>query len=227
MRYPLSFLAILATSAAADSVVVFNEIHYHPEAGEATREYIEFYNQMAVDVDMSGWQITGGVNFTFPAGTIIPGRDYVVVAVDPAGVQAAYGATGVLGPWTGRLSNNGGEELHLRDNNGREMDDVNYGTGGKWPTGPDGGGPSLTKVNPNSASSDAANWTTSWQKGGTPGTANFPNPNAPVHSARRTRFLLADGRSVTGSTIGDAVEERPARLRPVQPAPQALPAPAH
>ncbi len=195
----LGFLALLAATAArADSVVVFNEIHYHPDTAEATREYIEFHNQMAVDVDMSGWEITGGVNYTFPAGTIIPGRGYVVVGVDPAGVQATYGVTSVLGPWTGRLSNSG-EELRLRDNNGREMDEVDYGTGGKWPTGPDGAGPSLTKKIPNASSGDAANWTTSWQTGGTPGAANFPEANPPfVPPAGLVSFWRMNEASGTG-----------------------------
>src|SRR5689334_4541185 len=116
MRSIPCLLVALATSAMADSVVVFNEVHYHPDTAEASREYIEFHNQMAVDVDMSGWGITGGVNYVFPPGTIIPGRGYVVVAVNPAGVQSAYGISGVLGPWAGRLSNSG-EDLHLRDNN--------------------------------------------------------------------------------------------------------------
>ena len=60
-----------------------------------------------------------------------------MVAANPSGVQSAYGAGGALGPWTGRLSNSG-EDLHLRDNNGREMDEVVYGTDNKWPAGADG-----------------------------------------------------------------------------------------
>ena len=155
MKHLPALLAALTATACADSVVVFNEVHYHPDTAEPSREYIEMYNQMAVDVDMSGWAVTGGVNYTFPAGTVIPGRGYLVAAVNVAGVQAAYGVTGVLGPWTGRLSNSG-EDLHLRDNNGREMDQVIYGTDSKWPAGADGAGPSLTKANPNAASGEPA-----------------------------------------------------------------------
>ncbi|HWB07289.1 MAG TPA: LamG-like jellyroll fold domain-containing protein [Verrucomicrobiales bacterium] len=202
MRYFFGFLALVTAPVLADSVVVFNEVHYHPDTAEASREYIEFHNQMAVDVDMSGWKITGGVDYAFPSGTVIPGRGYIVVAVNPAGVQAAYGASGVLGPWTGRLSNSG-EDLHLRDNNGREMDEIDYGTGGKWTPGADGAGPSLTKINPNSASEDAANWTTSWQTGGTPGSANFPDPNAPfVPPAGLVSYWRMDEGS--GGSIVDA-----------------------
>src|SRR5688500_13506254 len=58
---------------AADSVVVFNEIHYHPASNEATNEWIELHNQMAIDIDLSAWSVRGGVDFTFAEGTIIPG----------------------------------------------------------------------------------------------------------------------------------------------------------
>jgi len=203
MKFVPAFLVALTASACAESVVVFNEIHYHPDTQEPQREYIELHNQMAVDVDMSRWEITGGVNYTFPAGTVIPGRGYLVVALDPAGVQAAYGAGSVLGPWTGRLSNSG-EELRLRDNSNRIMDEVIYGTDNKWPAGADGAGPSLVKSNPNAASEDAANWTTSWQHGGTPGAANFPDAGAPfVPPSGLVSFWRMD--EAGGSTTADAV----------------------
>ncbi len=198
----LAVTVLFTARACADSVVVFNEIHYHPDSQEAQREYLELHNQMAVDVDMSGWEITGGVNYTFPAGTVIPGRGYLVVALNPAGVQAAYGAGTVLGPWTGRLSNSG-EALRLRDNSNRIMDELEYGTDNKWPAGADGAGPSLVKSNPNAASEDAANWTTSWQHGGTPGAANFPDAGAPfVPPTGLVSFWRMD--EAGGATLTDA-----------------------
>ena len=42
----------------ADSVVVFNEVHYHPVEREAELEWVELHNQMAVDVDLSGWYLS-------------------------------------------------------------------------------------------------------------------------------------------------------------------------
>src|SRR6188472_4303447 len=108
MKFSPCCLAVSLSFAAplfADSVVVFNEVHYHPDTSEPAREFIELHNQKAVDVDMSGWALTGGADYVFPAGTVIPGRGFLVVAANPAGVQSAYGASGVLGPWTGRLSN--------------------------------------------------------------------------------------------------------------------------
>ena len=58
---------------AADSVVVFNEIHYHPLDENSSTEWIELRSLMGVNVDMSGWALEGGVNYTFPEDTVIPG----------------------------------------------------------------------------------------------------------------------------------------------------------
>jgi hypothetical protein len=37
---------------------------------------------MALDMDLSGWSIEGGVSFTFPEGSVVPAGAYVV-RVDP------------------------------------------------------------------------------------------------------------------------------------------------
>lgn len=137
-------LAATTRSAHADSVVVFNEIMYHPPTNEAAQEWLELHNQMAVDVDLSGWSLTGGIDFPFAEGTIIPGGGYLVVAASPADLMTATGLTNVLGPFAGRLSN-AGEKLELHNNNGRLMDSVTYGVAGDWPVGPDGSGVSLAK----------------------------------------------------------------------------------
>ena len=68
----LCILSGLSVLSRADSTVVFNEIMYHP-ADDGTPEWIEFYNQMAVDMDLSGWSVQGGISYTFPPGTVLEG----------------------------------------------------------------------------------------------------------------------------------------------------------
>lgn len=110
---------LLPVRALADSTVVFNEVMYHPNAtNEAQLEWVELHNQMAVDMDLSGWSLTGGVQFTFAEGTVIGGGKYLLVASSPTMLTAATGATNVLGPFTGRLGN-AGDTLNLRNNNQR------------------------------------------------------------------------------------------------------------
>ncbi|MEX0586070.1 MAG: lamin tail domain-containing protein, partial [Pirellulales bacterium] len=156
----------------ADSIVKFNEIMYHPIADDAALEWIELHNQNAVDVDISGWWIEGGVYFEFPRGTVLPGGEYLVVAASPQQIAVTSGYATALGPMSGRLSN-GTQRLALRTNNGRIMDTLDYGDNVPWPVGSDGSGASLAKRDPLSASGPAANWTASHEIGGTPGRANF------------------------------------------------------
>jgi len=122
-----------------------------------------------------GWRISGGIDFQFPEGTVMEGGAYLVVASDPAALEAASGRSGFMGPYTGMLDN-GGENIRLRNNNNRLLDELDYGDRAPWPLGADGSGASLSKVNPDTVSADGYGWTDSIEVGGTPGAENFPNP---------------------------------------------------
>lgn len=161
------------TTTAADSVVIFNEILYHPAGDDPALEWVELYNPMSVDIELSNWVIEGGIDYRIPAGTVIAANGYVVVAADPAGLRAAVGITNVFGPFAGHLSNSG-ETLRLRNHNRRLMDELSYLDVDPWPVAADGSDASLAKREKFSASSPAANWRPSAQVGGTPGRANFP-----------------------------------------------------
>ncbi len=158
-----------------DSVVVFNEVMYHPPADKANLEWVEIQNQHSVDVDLSGWSLDGDIHFQFPPGTLIPGGGYRVIASNPTALALSSGAPSILGPFAGRLSN-ASDRLILRNNNGRIMDDLRYGSDGDWPLGPDRAGPSLARRKVNLATSNPANWRASLENGGTPGRRNFSEP---------------------------------------------------
>ena len=157
-------------NATPDSVVVFNEIHYHPPANEngEEEEWIELHNQMGIMTDVSDWKLVDGVEFTIPKGTIIPPGGYLVIAKSPGANQ--------LGPFDGSLGNQG-ERLRLVNQSGRLMDEMEYQDGGRWPVDPDGSGASLAKLDKNQPSGPPEQWTVSAELGGTPGTSNFPKPN--------------------------------------------------
>ncbi len=120
MKKIIAALGLLAVAylhtagAVGDSVVVVNEVHYQPT--NPALEFVEVHNQLSVNVDMSGWRFDGGITFAFAEGTVIPARGYLVVAKDPAALQAATGFATALGPFTGTLSNDG-ETLKLWNNN--------------------------------------------------------------------------------------------------------------
>lgn len=186
MRFvlPLLLLGILGAGSASalDSTVVFNEVQYHPAAGQS--EWIELRNLNGVDVNTAGWTITGGIDYTFPTtgtGSFVPGNGYLLIAANPALVP------GSIGPFTGTL-NNSGETLRIRNLNGRIMDELIYADGGDWPVGADGSGASLTRRDETKATDGASAWVASSRLGGTPGGQNFPS-TAPV---TRNHIIMGD-----------------------------------
>ena len=152
---------------SAPGPVTFDEIHYHPLGGEEL-EWLELHNPMVLDMDLSGWRLEGAVEWAFGDGTILPAGGYLVVAADPARLADETGFEAALGPYDGRLAG-GGERIDLRSNGGRLIDTVEYDDDGLWPVQADGSGFSLTKIDADSASDHAENWTVSSQLGGTPG----------------------------------------------------------
>lgn len=79
----LTVFALFVGTASAQ--VVFTEIHYHPVDEEAfnadgtpvldltedIHEFVEIQNSGATNLDLSGWALTGAIDFTYPAGTTI------------------------------------------------------------------------------------------------------------------------------------------------------------
>ena len=149
--------------ASPDSVVVFNEIHYQPAGPAEAGEYVELFNQMGIKEDISGWRIEG-LDYTFPAGSIINPGSHVLLAKTPS--------AGQFGPFPGNI-NNGGERLRLINQSGRMMDEIAFTDEAPWPVGAGGSGFTLAKINPYLDSGRPANWAASAQRGGTPGALNF------------------------------------------------------
>ena len=155
-------------------VVAFNELLVDP-AGDRDDEWFELHNQLAVDIDISGWSVEGGIDFTFPEGTFIHGGEYLVVAAAPERLPNIE----ALGPYERRLSRSG-ERLSLRNNGGRLMDEVDYDDAFPWPQLAEGDGRSLAKADPDRASPPGEHWRPSAAPGGNPGVRNFPRRDAPA-----------------------------------------------
>ena len=140
-----STLFALLVTASASANVVFNEIMYHPATELTSEEYIELYNNGAASVDLSGWKITSGVNYTFPAGTSIAAGAYLVVTASPAVFHAKYPAVanyiassgwqtvvaGLVQPNGGILSNSA-DHIVMVNAAGIAINDVSYADDGDW-----------------------------------------------------------------------------------------------
>src|SRR4051812_42783340 len=89
----------LGQSSRLTSMVI-SEIMYHPppRADGKKLEFIELFNSLDTPEDLSGYRLSGDLEYTFSPGTVLPGRGFAVVARSPADLQSVYGMSGVLGP---------------------------------------------------------------------------------------------------------------------------------
>ncbi len=172
---PLPFEPLGPTSRKTGLVI--SEIMYHPAPAAITGslEFVEIYNSDIVSEDMSGYRLSGDVDFTFPSGTILPSGGFLVVAHNPAALQSYYGISGVLGPFTNNLPNDSGT-VHLRNELNGVVLEVNYGSKAPWPVSPDGAGHSLVLRRPSYGENDPRAWAASDVIGGSPGRVDSFGP---------------------------------------------------
>jgi hypothetical protein len=156
--------------------LVVSELMYHPveegntPSGNERLEFVELYNDQATSEDLSGYEFTNGIGYTFAAGTILGPKGYLVVAREPNAVKAAYGISVVYGSFTGRLDNDG-ERIELSNANGEIIISFRYNDTWPWPNSPDGTGHSLILAKLGGDPEEASSWSASTYIGGTPGGA--------------------------------------------------------
>jgi len=158
---------VLALAAVQPCMaLVVSEVMYHPPDGDL--EFIELYNNRAVFEDLGGCAFTNGIRYTFPPGTVLGAKQYLVVAQDPTALQQAYGISGAYGPYSGKLDN-GGERVELSNEAGGIMISFRYNDRAPWPVSADGAGHSLIRRKIAGDPEESASWGPSIFIGGTPG----------------------------------------------------------
>lgn len=169
------------TPTLAQQFLRISEIHYNPKAPTAAEslalpginnddfEFIEITNTGNTSIDLTGYAITAGFDFTFPSLSIAAGAR-VVIAKNPAAFLLRHpGFTGVLGGYDDNLSN-GGERIELTEASGEVVTDFSYDD--LWYPYTDGGGSSLVLRNVNIADSLMGlntSWVMSPDTDGSPG----------------------------------------------------------
>jgi hypothetical protein len=161
--------------------LVITEIMYHPRLTNLL-EFIELFNAQPYPENLTGWRISGDVDYTFPAGTSIQPGQFLVIARNPVALQSAYpGLSGVLGPWRGasasdpNFSTNALPDdegtVRLRNKSNAVLLEVIYRGQKPWPIAADGAGHSLVLARPSYGEGDYRAWSASDRIGGSPGAA--------------------------------------------------------
>jgi hypothetical protein len=118
-------------SQPTNAQILITAVEYNPASGNQAQEYLCVTNPNPYALDISGWKIGGGVDFTFKQGTIMPSNGVLYVSPDlpafrartvsPRGGQGLF----VVGPYKGQLSARG-ETLLIVDDTGRGVSTNTY-----------------------------------------------------------------------------------------------------
>ena len=158
------------------SPVGFNEIMYHPLVGGDDAQYVELFNHGTNAVNLGGWKLGGGISWTFASNQELAAGGYLVVGQNTSYLLTNYAqlnAANTAGNFGGKLSHSGDRltltmpDTTLSTNGSGHVttnyldivvDEVTYGTGGRWGRWSDGDGSSLELIDARSEKRRAANW---------------------------------------------------------------------
>ncbi len=154
--------------------LVISEVMYHPADPNADAEYIELLNiSDTVTLDLTGVHFSDGVDFNFPANTMLAPGQMILVVKSQVAFESVYGTGYYIAGEFANLSslNNAGETINLDDASNSTIQSFTYGDSAPWPTEPDGAGTSLVLKNPWSRpdSDTASQWRDGRVIGGEPG----------------------------------------------------------
>jgi len=183
--------AVYTPRIFSDSLVI-NEINYNSAASFDPGDWVEFYNPMDHEVNISNWVFKDEDDlhvYKFNPGTVIPSHGYIVIAFDMTAFHSLFPAvTNYVGPMGFGFAG-GGELIRLYNNTGTLIDTVHYDDVAPWPTRPDGQGATLELISPVLDNALAESWKASGiTTNGTPGTGNSINVSLeePVSSEKLT-----------------------------------------
>src|SRR5262245_11288720 len=129
-RVAVSFL-LLAPASPAWANVVINEVLYHAPDDWDNVQFVELHNTGDQAVDLAGWKLTKGAQFTFLAPSTIAANGYVVVCKSLKEFRTHYGFD-ALGPFTGSLDH-GADQIELVNAKGKTVDTIKYKSRAPWP----------------------------------------------------------------------------------------------
>jgi hypothetical protein len=214
--------------------VIINEVMYRPSSGvsnateNSDEEFIELLNVTGAPVPLfdpahpaNGWRLDGGVTFQFTSNhTLAANAHLVLVGFDPAtntaavaNFQAKYGSGATLvGPYRGRLGNEGEELALSRPDNPQQppapnagyvpmilVDRIVYSPTNNWPAAANGGGASLQRLASALYGNEPLNWKaepatagrTNSQAGAVAPTINTPPQSITVVAGATATFTIA------------------------------------
>ena len=122
----------IPSAQPTNAVILIGTSDSNPASGNLSEQYVELRNTNSYAVDVSGWRLTGTIEFKLKAGTVIPaGKSlYLAASVNAFRARATSPHSGqnifVQGPFGGYLSTQGTSPLILENAAGALVSQNSY-----------------------------------------------------------------------------------------------------
>ena len=155
-RLSAFLLFLIASLTLSAQSLVLTEIMYNSPGEDL--EFLEFINNSGAPLNLAGYQIIEGVDYTFPNITLEDEETYVITG-DSLRFNVVYGSflSSPAEEWQGSL-NNSGERILVVDAALNTVIDVMYDDIAPWPNLGDGFGPSITLCDSDVDNGEPTNW---------------------------------------------------------------------
>jgi len=128
---PELYGTLIDSALPSEPRLQFGTIEFSPPSGNQNEEFVEILNPFAIAVDLSNWQVTGGIEHTFAPGTVIAPSGTLYLSPDvntfrarpatPTGGEGHF----IQGAFKGHLSSFS-ETLNLLDSQGNLLTTTTY-----------------------------------------------------------------------------------------------------
>jgi len=120
-------MVFLITSSFVNAQSIYiSELSFNPctdQGNDSECEYLVITNDSATAADISGYSISNGFSYTFPAGTTIPANGSISLGISAA---CPTGTFDLSGGWSGSMSNSNDETIEILDAGGTLVSSVMY-----------------------------------------------------------------------------------------------------
>lgn len=183
--------AVFVKEDTQNQKIVINEINYKSASTSDCGDWIELYNSGTENVQLKNWKFKDSVDiheYLLPDYTLAP-DSFVVLANDTVKFRSVFpNVTNMVGQFSFGLSASG-ETVRLFNENGTQIDSLNFTSAEPWPSEPSGTGATLALINPTLDNSLAENWKASLNLG-TPGKVNDIFSSIKTDEFKPNTFIL-------------------------------------
>lgn len=151
---PISYKAIQVVPPAVGKLVI-SGINYKPQTN-SDAEFLLITNAGNATLDLTGYNISDAITYTFPVGTTMAQGQTIMLAKNLSLITGFTSLTKYQ--WTSGSLNNSGEAITFKDSTGFVADQVSYLSVAPWATQANGLGYYLKLINNNSDNTLPINW---------------------------------------------------------------------